>query len=323
MVQYIAILVFAAVFLSTLAAYLSLRGRVSPQSRQVRKRMGDLSTQAKEDDRFVFSILRDNRLSKIPLLHRLLAKTKLSRSLQKMIEQSGAGVNAGTFVLAMASLAGLLFLITNVVTGNIVFALVAAVLGASLPYILLASKRTKRIDRFESTLPEAIDMIVDALRSGFSFESALRLVSQEMPDPLGTEFAITFEEQNLGVSFSDVLYNLQQRVPSDDLNLFATALMIHRRTGGNLAEVLSQTGATIRERYAFKGEVKSKTIHSRFSGAILVVLPVVVIGVILLLNPGYFMILIEDKTGNYLLGGAFILQLLGIWVIRRIVDIRI
>ncbi|MBU8932643.1 MAG: type II secretion system F family protein [candidate division Zixibacteria bacterium] len=253
----------------------------------------------------------------------MLAKTKFSRVLQRMIEQAGVNVNTGTVVLAMASLGGLFLLVVNMLTGNIILATLACLAAVALPYLFLVHKRTKRIFQFEETLPDAISMVVDALQSGFSFESALRLVAQEMPDPLGTEFGITFEEQNLGASFSSILTNLRQRVPSEDLDLFVTALMIHRKTGGNLAEVLTRTADTIRERFTFRGEVKTKTIHSRFSGLILILLPIAIIGAMMLLNPSYFMILVEDKTGNYLLGGAFIMQLVGIWIIKRIVDIKI
>jgi tight adherence protein B len=322
MLQYVAILVFAAVFLSTLALYLALRDRISIHNRQVRKRMGELTAQ-QDDDRFVFSILRDNRLSKIPVLHRLLATMKFSRALQKIIEQSGADVNAGTVILAMASLGGLIHLVVQTLTGSIIFAILAGAGAASMPYLFLVHKRAKRIYQFEEALPEAITMVVDALQSGFSFESALRLVAQEMPDPLGMEFGITFEEQNLGASFATVLNNLRLRVPSEDLDLFVTALMIHRRTGGNLAEVLTRTGDTIRDRFTFRGEVKTKTVHSRFSGLVLVILPLGIIGAILVLNPNYFMILIDNKAGNYLLAGAFTMQLLGIYFIKRIVDIKI
>lgn len=323
MLQIVIILVFASVFLGLLGAYMIFRQRFSAEHRKTRQRLGSLSPIPDDDDKFAYSLLRDDKLSKIPFLNRILSKMMFSRNLQLVIQQSGSNMNAGTVILIIATMIGAFLLLADSLLHNIGASLVAGVVGGMLPYMFLKHKRKKRIEKFEESLPDAVDMVANALKSGFSFESALRMVSQEMPDPLGTEFAITFEEQNLGISFVDSLTNLRFRVPSDDLDLFITALKIHRRTGGNLAEVLTQTGETVRERFAFKGEVKSKTIHSRFSGLVLIVLPIVLSLVILALNPDYFMVLLDDKAGNYLLGTALVMQLVGIWIIRKIVDIKI
>jgi tight adherence protein B len=151
----------------------------------------------------------------------------------------------------------------------------------------------------------------------------LKLVAQEVPDPVGFEFAVVFEEQNLGVPLADALAELRERVPSDDLDLLTVSLLIHRRTGGNLAEILEKTASTIRDRFRLKREIRTKTAHGRFSGFILVVMPLVMIGVILVLNPDYFLVLLNEKAGQYLLFGAVIMQILGIFVIRRIINIKI
>jgi len=321
--QLVIILVFVAVFLGLLSVYMIFRQRFSAEHRKTRQRLGSLSPIPDDHDKFTYSLLRDDKLSKIPFLHRLLSKMMFSRKLQLVLQQSGSNMNAGTVILIIATIAGAFLLLVDSLFHNVGASFVAGAVGGMLPYMFLKHKRKKRIEKFEESLPDAVDMVANALKSGFSFESALRMVSQEMPDPLGTEFAITFEEQNLGISFVDSLTNLRFRVPSDDLDLFITALKIHRRTGGNLAEVLTQTGQTVRERFAFKGEVKSKTIHSRFSGLVLIVLPIVLSLVILALNPDYFMVLLNDKAGNYLLGTALVMQLVGIWIIRKIVDIKI
>jgi tight adherence protein B len=299
------------------------RERFSAEHRKTRQRLGNISPIPDDQDKFTYSLLRDDKFSKIPFLHNLLSKMMFARNLQLTIQQSGSNMNAGTVILMMATVGVGALLVVDSLVNNIGAGFVAGVVGGFLPYMILKHKKKKRIENFEESLPDAVDMVANALKSGFSFESALRMVSQEMPDPLGTEFAITFEEQNLGVSFVDSLTNLRFRVPSDDLDLFITALKIHRRTGGNLAEVLTQTGATVRERFAFRGEVKSKTIHSRFSGLVLIVLPIALSLVILALNPEYFMVLLEDKAGNYLLGSALVMQLVGIFIIRKIVDIKI
>jgi tight adherence protein B len=223
----------------------------------------------------------------------------------------------------MLSIAGTLFLLVVQLFGLVVIAVISAVVGGAIPYLYLRSKRSKRVNEFNEFLPDALDIITNALRVGFSFESTLTMVAEEVPDPLGIEFAKTFQEQNLGKEMSEALENLRKRVPSDDLNLFITALLIHKKTGGNLAEVLQKTANTIRDRFKFQREVKTKTAHSRASGIVLVFLPIAMIGIILLLNPAYFMILINEKAGNYALGVALVMQVVGILIIKRITNIRL
>ena len=181
----------------------------------------------------------------------------------------------------------------------------------------------KRKEAFDTLLPEAIELITNALKSGFSLESALRMAAKEIPDPVGIELAVAFEEQNLGVSLTEALSNLGNRVQSEDLNLFITTLLIHKKTGGNLAEVLEKIGNTIRERFRLEKEVKIFSAQGRFSGIVLVVLPIIVTIIIWVINPSYVRILIEEKAGKYLLGTALVMQFVGIWVINRIVRIRV
>jgi tight adherence protein B len=323
LIYYIALMVFAAVFFATLSVLLVLRRRLAQGRRNVKRRISELAGESESSVDLYMPILRDTSLSSIPLLDQILMKFMISRNLQRLIDQSGVAANAGSIVLATISLAALFFLIASHVIGSLIVGTVAGVFGASLPTLYLLVKRKKRVERFDSLMPEAMDMITNALRSGFSFELALKMVAQEIPDPLGIEFAIAFEEQNLGARLEQALQNMHERVPSEDLGLFITALMIHKKTGGNLAEVLEKTSNTIRDRFRFKREVRTKTTHGRFSGLVLIVLPLVMIGLILAVYPDYFMILINDRIGNYLLGGAAAMQLLGLWLIARIVNIRI
>lgn len=181
----------------------------------------------------------------------------------------------------------------------------------------------KRREEFDALLPEAIDLVTNALKAGFSLELALRMAAREVPDPLGIELGVAFEEQNLGVGLTEALGNLEKRVQSEDLSLFVTSLLIHKKIGGNLAEVLEKIGNTIRERSRLEREVKIFTAQGRFSGFVLVLLPIIVSFIIWILHPEYLKILWMEKAGRYLLGTAVIMQILGIWVINRIVNIRI
>jgi tight adherence protein B len=319
----IAIMVFAAVFSSTIAIYLILRRKLGRESKQINRRLSGLASAEDGQDEFLLSIMKDTKMSKIPLLDQLLNKLRFARKIQWLIIQAGSSINPGTLILSMLSLGGLSCLLVFQLTHLLIFALVMGFTGGTLPLIFLHVKRRKRIELFESLLPEALDMLTNALKSGFSFDSALRMVAQEIPDPLGTEMAITYEEQNLGIELSDALNNLRQRVPSDDLDILINAILIHKKTGGNLAEILNKTGTTIRDRIKLKKEVRTKTIHGRFSGMVLILLPLIMAAAMYVIFPGYLMILIKDRVGNYLLIAAIIMQLIGIAVIRKIVNIKI
>jgi tight adherence protein B len=313
-------MVLAAAFFATLTVFLVLEARFNWQTRATKKRLEEVTVSGPAAQA-ASSLLREDKLSSIPILNRVLLRKSAGLHLKKLITQAGAATNPGTVILSMLSLGGLAYLIIQYLTRNALFGLVVMPIVGSLPYVYLQYRRSKRIREFEELLPEALDVIVGSLRAGFTFELAMKLVAQEVPDPLGFEFGVVFEEQNLGVPLADALGELRERVPSDDL--LAVSLLIHRRTGGNLAEILEKTASTIRDRFRLKREIRTKTAHGRFSGFVLVVLPLVMIAIILALNPDYFLVLLHEKAGQYMLMGAVVMQIVGIFIIRRIIDIKI
>jgi tight adherence protein B len=323
MLLHIALAVFSAVFLSAVAVYLVLSDKLGKRNTAIRRRLAGLASEAPAEREMVYAILRDDKLSEIPVINRILSKFRFSRDLQRLLDQAGLPMKAGALVLGVLSLGGLIFLLVLSFLDSALLGLAAGLAASSLPYIYVRRKKKKRQQEFESLLPEAIDMIANALKSGFSLESALSMVSNEIPDPLGIEFAVVFEEQNLGVSLTEALSNMEKRVESEDLGLFTTALLIQKKTGGNLVEILEKIGGTIRERFQLKREVRIFTAQGRFSGLVLVLLPIIMAVVMLAISPGYLKTLLVERVGNYLLGAAIVMQIIGIWVIRRIIDIRI
>jgi tight adherence protein B len=323
MLYHIVFAVFSAAFLSAVAVYLVLSEKVGMRNRRVRNRLEALTSETPTEEDIIYPILRDDKLSEIPFMNRLLSKFRFSQNLQRLIDQAGVPVKAGALVLGMLSLGGLVFLLVSNLLNNLLFAFVPAFLAASLPYLYVRRRRKRKKEEFESLLPEAIDLMTNALKSGFSLESALSMVAKEIPDPLGIEFAIAAEEQSLGESLSDALSNMEKRVESEDLGLLVTALLIQKKTGGNLAEILEKIGNTIRERFRLRKEVRIFTAHGRLSGFTLVLLPIIMAGLILMMNPGYLKVLWVEKVGNYLLGATIVMQIIGIWIIKRIVDIKV
>ncbi|MFO0915977.1 MAG: type II secretion system F family protein [Pirellulales bacterium] len=205
----------------------------------------------------------------------------------------------------------------------IVFAPVAAICAGVLPLMVVLFLRSRRAKAFARQLPEAMDLISRALRAGHSLGSGFHLVQQEMPAPLGPEFGRVYEEQNLGISMEDALDNLANRVNNLDLRFFATAVILQRTTGGDLAEILDKIGHLIRERFKIFGQIQALTGEGRLSGIVLLALPPVLALVMYRLNPDYLQQLFEDPMGQQMLAGAIFLQLLGALVIKKIVSIKV
>lgn len=204
--------------------------------------------------------------------------------------------------------------------------LIAPVLGGilgSLPMVWVLLRRRRRLKSFGSQLPEALEMLARALRAGQSFSAGLSMVSSEIGDPLGTEFNRMFEEQNLGIPMEESLNALAARIPNLDLKFFATAVILQRQTGGDLAEILDKIGNLVRERFKIWGQVQALTGEGRLSGVVLLALPVVLFFVVYRLNPEYIKVLFTDPMGTKMLAGGLFLQVIGALVIRKIVNIKV
>jgi len=214
-------------------------------------------------------------------------------------------------------------LAASVVSISILFMFFAGVVAAAIPFIHVWWSRKKRFDRFLEHLPDALDLMSRALSAGHAFSEAMHMVSSEMPEPIATEFRKTYEEQNLGLSLKLALENLTQRIPLLDLRMCVTAVLIQRETGGNLAEILEKVAYTIRERFRIMGDLKTLTTSSRMSAWLLCGLPIFVTVIITAMNPEYMAILWTDHRGHYLIASALGLQVTGMLIVRKILNIKI
>jgi tight adherence protein B len=200
--------------------------------------------------------------------------------------------------------------------------LVGGMTGA-MPIAWLMMKRKKRLNAFSKQLPEALELLSRSLRAGHSLASGMGLVGSEMNAPLATEFARTFDEQNLGISLDEALEQMTVRVPNLDLRFFATAVILQRQTGGDLAEILEKIGRLIRDRFKLAGQIQALTGEGRLSGVVLLALPPTLFLTMLYINYDYAMVLFRDETGKKLMAGALVLQLVGALVIRKIITIKV
>jgi tight adherence protein B len=192
-----------------------------------------------------------------------------------------------------------------------------------MPLGWLLFRRRARFKKFAKQLPDTLELIGRALRSGHSLSSGLHVVVDEMPAPISTEFAMAYEEQNLGIPIEVALKNMLKRMPNMDLKFFVTAVAIQRQAGGNMAEILDKISYIIRERFKIMGQVQALTGEGRISGVVLMALPIVLFFAVYYLNPDYVMLLFTEELGRKMIAGAAVLQILGAITIKKIVNIKI
>jgi tight adherence protein B len=204
-------------------------------------------------------------------------------------------------------------------TGAHILALLVGIPIGLAPLGYVAFRRSKRFGEFEKGLPDALDLMVSALRAGHSFNAALGLVSRETPEPIRGEFRICFDEQNYGLELSDAMENLVTRVPLPDLRISTTAILIQKESGGNLAEVLNNTASVIRERLRLKKQVRVHTAHGRMTGWVIGLLPLGLLVALYVVNPDLESLLWKRELGIKLLYAGGATMIVGGLLIRRIV----
>jgi tight adherence protein B len=253
----------------------------------------------------------------------LLAGAGFVDRLAVLSVQAGYSGAPGDVLLGMVALAGVGGAAAWLRTGGLVWGLLGAVMAGSLPVVYLLHRRRRRLNRIETQLPDGLDMITRALRAGNALTGAIKLVGEEMPDPIGAEFRRVEEEIRLGVDPGDALAGLQQRVPTEDVRFFCTAIRIQRGTGGNLAEVLERLAEVIRERFKVLSYARVLSSQHRWT-AVLVGLSPIVFGILFqMLNPGFFDAMFGDPLGPTLILSGLVLEALGFYMVWRIARIKV
>jgi tight adherence protein B len=266
-------------------------------------------------------ILREERASQLELLNRLLSGKPFTARITQQLEQAGSKQTVGGFVLTCA--------ICAVVAGYIglqmgpALGLLLAAGGAAIPFMNLGRKRAKRIKTFEAQLPEAIDMLVNAMKAGYSLQAAMKFIGDEMNDPLGPEFTRFYDEQRLGMDVRLALQGMQERVDTLDLRMFITSLLIQRETGGNLAEVMTNLSSLMRDRVGIRGQIDTLTAEPRLSALVLALLPVFLLFLFSVLNRSYMLPLYTTSAGHLMLMYAGISDTVGYLILRKMGNIDI
>lgn len=226
------------------------------------------------------------------------------------------------FLMLCAGIGVGAYMIAQLVSGNQIVGAIAGVIAAYLPVIVVNTKRNRRQRMLGDQLPEALDFLSRILKAGHSLSTGLQMMSEELPQPLAGEFRRAYDQHSLGQSMDECLKDMSIRIDSTDFAFFVTAVLIQRQTGGDLSEVLGNISGMIRGRMRLQNHVKAKTAEGRFTGYILTAFPAVMFVVSYSLNKDYASVLLHGK-GLLLLGGAFSLQMMGLYCIKKITTVRV
>jgi tight adherence protein B len=317
----VAALVFLVVLTSIFGAYWAFVLRLEEQDeRAVRRRLKSRAARGLS----VTIAKTPDALSALKPLEALLSRSRrLIEPLRRLSERAGLKrVTVGSIVLACAFLAATAFVVVGLVSHSILAGIGVALVAGCLPILYVRRAATKRLAKFEEQFPDAVDLMARALRAGHALTTALQLVGDEVPAPVGTEFKLLFEQQNYGMSLADALRGFGDRVPMIDARFFVTALLTQREMGGNLSEVLENLASVIRERFKVKRQVRVVSAHGRITGVVLGCLPPAVATALTITAPAHIRILVDDPMGRNMLIGGLVLQAIGVVCIRRIIQVE-
>jgi tight adherence protein B len=301
----------------------SLLDERNARARLLRDRLSAVQKAAEREPSEELALLRDEMLSEIPALDKILRRSERVSNFQMLLSQAGMEIRAGNMLLVCLAAGIVLGLIAVAVGGAAVFGWAGFFIGALMPYSYASYRRSRRFQKFEELFPEAIDTLARAVRAGHAFTTAIEMISDEVAEPVSTEFRKLFEEQKFGMPVRDALLNLAERVPLVDVKFFVTAVMLQRETGGNLAEILDNLSYMIRERFKILRQVRVYTAQGRLTMVLLMALPPVIVVLMLTLNPSFIRPLFADPLGHTAIVAGITLQTIGYFVIRRIIQIEV
>lgn len=312
---------FMLVFVLLETGFFALRGMQNPERREVRKRLKILSSTEFENESV--DILRKNLLSDMRWLNQVLVSFRWTDKLNRLLQQADAQYTLGVYILLSLLMAAVGFLVGSLITSNrSVLILFACFLGM-VPFSCIYLKKKGRMEKFQRQLPDALELMARALKAGHAFTGGLKMVADELGDPIGIEFARTLHEINFGAGIPDALRNLPNRIDCPDLRFFIISVIVQRETGGNLAEILEKIAYLIRERFKLQGRIQVLSSEGKLSAIILMALPFAIALALYVLNPGYISTLFIDPIGKILIAFALVMMIIGAFVMKRMVEIKV
>jgi tight adherence protein B len=319
----------ALVFITVTAGVVGLYVMITGQSKAAREKAienrlqeasGSFSGSAEAIDE---SMLRTQSAGPMPTVERAARKALKGSSYELWLEQSGTRLTVSGSILVSLLLAG-----GGAVLGLILFHRswvmpIGCALGLFLLPAYLRHKRTARLYKFEEHFPEALDLLSRGIRAGHAFSAGMKMVAEELGEPVGPEFRKAFDEQNFGLPLKESLDNLSRRIPLLDIRFFATAVLIQRETGGNLSEILDNLASVVRERFKIRRQVRVHTAHGRFTGYVLLGLPAFLAVALSFINPDHMKLLFEDRVGQMMIAASIVMQAIGFFWIKQVIKIEV
>jgi tight adherence protein B len=252
-----------------------------------------------------------------------IKKFSATAMLRRALRRANLTIKVSEFIVIVFLCASFVPLLVLLFFNSKPLAIICSAAGAALPFFYLRHRQAARKKMFEAQMLDAVTLISNSLKSGYSFLQSIDLITRELPPPVCEEFAKMLQEIKLGMAFEQSVKNLVERVDNADIDLVMTSVIIQREVGGNLSEILDKIAVTIRERVRIKGQVRTLTAQGRLSGVILVLLPVILAVVMYLISPDYIGILFKESVGRMMLSAAAVSEVLGMLIIRKIVDIKV
>jgi tight adherence protein B len=317
---YIAVFIFTVAVIQVI--YLAWSESRFVEKRKVKKRLMYISAGGKHGQEKLIKY-RKGVLKDVGAFERFIFSIPRLSELDNLLIKIKIPINASLFILLSVALGMIGFGLGNQYLPHILAAVFVGLVCMLLPYLLLKLAEKNYYSKFNEQLPEALDLLSRAVRSGNALSAGLGMIAEQIEDPIRSEFAATVDEINLGLTMTEAMENLCERVPIADLRFFSIAVLVQKETGGNIGEILDNISRLIRERIQFKRHVSALTAEGRLSAIVLIGLPIFMFVYMYLTNYEYLSLLWTEQLGHYMIFGAIVMQIIGTYVIKRIVDIDI
>jgi tight adherence protein B len=316
------ILLFVGILIVTFGIVVFLTRPTKEQVR-VQRRLTNLRTPKdgiRVSDFKLEEFLSDPDSRSFEWLEDIFGRATSTDKFKLLLLQADSRWSTGTLIFLWLAIFLVIFSIVSIVSHLTFVAVVAAAVASYLPFVFLKFKRSKRVTAFNKALPDSIEMIVRALRAGYSIVAAIQIASEQSVEPAKAEFGEVYKKQNYGLPLREALVEMLERMPSSDLRVLVTGILVQKDTGGNLAELLERIAVVIRERVRIQGEIRVHTAQGRMTGWILCLLPIVVMVALNFISPGYSTPLFTDPFGQKMLYTGVVLLLIGTFIIRKIIN---
>lgn len=268
-------------------------------------------------------VLRGNRMSSIAWVERALTDVEFARTLEMKLTRADWNMRVSEFI-ATCALCGILgFLAGILVLHTTLIGVVLAALGAAVPWFLLRRAAKKRIGKIEKQLVEMLVMLSNGLKAGFGLMQAVDQAAKQLDSPIADELRQLRRDTQVGSSVEEAVIEFGRRIGSYDLEIIVTAILVQRNVGGNLSEILDNVAHTIRERERIKGEIQTLVAEQKLSGFVIAGLPPAVGVLFFVINRGYMEVLFTEPMGRIVLAAAFVMECMGAFMIKKIIDIDV